>query len=122
MGAWHLLNGKKSFSTFSPELLTSAHEKYGDFVFGNLLMDSFDDIVRNEKFRSVCNDISLGVHNCARSCQYYRVCGGGAPSNKLFENGDFTSTETVYCRLNQMAVLDVVLELTESLAHELKTS
>ena len=85
-------------------------------------MDSFDDIVRSEKFRSVHNDISLGVDNCARSCQYYRVCGGGAPSNKLFENGDFTSTETVYCRLNQMAVLDVVLELTESLAHELKTS
>lgn len=102
-------------STFSPELLTSGHPRYGNFVFGNLLTDSFEDIVHGAKFRAVYGAIKNGVESCARSCSYFGVCRGGAPSNKLFETGDFTCTETTYCRLTQKAVLDVALELTESL-------
>ena len=36
--------------------------------------------------------------------------GGGAPVNKLSENGSFASTETLYCRLTRQAMLDVVLD------------
>ncbi|MDF2973971.1 MAG: putative arylsulfatase regulatory protein, partial [Microvirga sp.] len=36
-------------------------------------------------------------------------CGGGAPANKLFENGDFATTETLYCRLTKQTLLEVVL-------------
>jgi uncharacterized protein len=44
------------------------------------------------------------------------VCGGGAPVNKLFENGSFMGTETSYCTLTQMVPTDLVLEAYERLS------
>jgi uncharacterized protein len=37
------------------------------------------------------------------------LCGGGAPVNKYFENGSFDSTETMFCRLNRKAIVDVIV-------------
>ena len=54
-------------------------------------------------------DIQEGVEACARGCEYFSVCGGGAPVNKLSENGSFRSTRTVFCAMTQMAPVDVVL-------------
>ena len=103
-------------STFSPELLTSNHTRYGNFVFGNIYRDSFEAIAESPKFASISAAIARGVANCARTCGYFRVCQGGAPSNKIFENGDFETTETIYCRVTQQAVLDIALELAETFA------
>jgi uncharacterized protein len=33
-----------------------------------------------------------------------------APANKLFENGSFNSTETLFCRLSVKALFDVVAD------------
>jgi uncharacterized protein len=54
-------------------------------------------------------DIDAGVAKCRASCEYFSICGGGAPMNKLTENGSFDSTKTVFCSLIQMAAADVVL-------------
>ena len=52
---------------------------------------------------------------CSASCEYFSVCGGGAPVNKLFENGTFTGTETSYCTLTQMVPTDLILEAYDRL-------
>jgi len=72
-----------------------------------------DEILTSEKFREVNADIERGVARCKATCQYFSVCGGGDPTNKLAENGTFDSTETMHCRLEIQALCDVVLENVE---------
>ena len=58
-------------------------------------------------------DIEAGVAMCRERCEYFSVCGGGEPVNKLAENGTFVSTETTYCRLTKMRATDLVLDALE---------
>ena len=55
------------------------------------------------------SDIARGLRKCRDTCEYYGLCGGGAPVNKYFENGSFDSTETMFCRLNRKAIVDVIV-------------
>lgn len=96
-------------STFSPELLSMKSDVYGDFVFGNILQDNLESICESQKFQKINHDIQAGVKRCKSDCQYFSVCGGGAPSNKYFENGTFTSTETMYCKLTTQILTDIIL-------------
>ena len=109
-----------NISTFSPELLGLQHETYGSFCFGNLLEDSFDEIAdRIEKSRLYA-DIEAGISRCAEACAYYKLCGGGSPSNKIYENGTAASTETTYCRAFQRSIdvtLDFIDRIPLSLVH-----
>jgi uncharacterized protein len=101
-------------STFSPELLGYDVEPYGDFVFGNVHdIPDLVSILDDSKFIRINADIQRGVQRCRQTCEYFEVCRGGAPANKLFENGSFDSTETMYCRLSKKAVIDVVLARAE---------
>jgi uncharacterized protein len=50
---------------------------------------------------------------CRERCEYFSVCGGGEPVNKLAENGSFASSETTYCRLIKMRGTDLVLDALE---------
>ena len=102
------------FSTFSPELLGMEDDRVGDFVLGNVLTADLNDVVRTPKFENLNSRIQAGVRACSESCPYFSVCGGGAPANKLFENGDFDSTETMYCRLNIQVLTDLALDTFES--------
>lgn len=63
-------------------------------------------------------DIKAGIRKCDQVCAYHSVCGGGAPSNKIYENGSAASTETLYCRTIQRGI-DVVLDLMERIPQEL---
>jgi uncharacterized protein len=96
-------------STFSPELLGQRSAQYGDFIFGNVQADGFDAIASNDRFLAVQQDIAAGVELCRRTCQYFELCGGGAPANKYFEHGTFCSTATMYCRYSIQVPLDIVL-------------
>ena len=97
-------------SSFSPELLGMKDERYGDFLLGNVTRDSLADIYRNCLASRLHRDIQQGVQACAQSCQYFSVCGGGSPVNKLFENGSFTGTTTSFCTLINQVPIDVILE------------
>jgi uncharacterized protein len=99
-----------NYSTYSPELLGMIVVKYGRFTFGNVLRDDFVDAVETPKFRSVFEDIQAGILRCRDSCAYYGYCGGGAPANKLYENGGFSTTETMFCRYSVQLPLDIVLD------------
>jgi len=54
---------------------------------------------------------------CRSRCEYFSVCGGGEPVNKLAENGSFASAETIYCRLTKMRATDLVLDALERVRH-----
>ncbi len=108
-----------NISTFSPELVTQRHPKYGHFRFGNVHDCGIDDILANEHFRAVNADIQRGIAGCRATCPYFSVCGGGEPANKLGEAGSLDATETLHCRLTIQALCEVVLEgLEESLGME----
>ncbi len=102
-----------NISTFSPELLGLQDTRYGTFTWGNVHRDSWATLTANPNFRKAHGDILAGIEQCRRICEYFTVCGGGDPSNKLAENGTFDSAETQYCRLHVKAVADVVIDSLE---------
>lgn len=105
-----------NFATFDPELLSMPTHNQGNFVLGNVLRDTFESACQTEKFQTIYREMRAGVELCRNSCEYFRVCGGGAGSNKYWENGTFSSTETQACRYRIKAVTDVVVQrLEESL-------
>jgi uncharacterized protein len=99
-----------NISTFSPELLGLRNPDYGDFLLGNINRDALCDLPRRPTFARMTKDIRAGVEMCRERCEYFSVCGGGEPVNKLAENGTFASTETAYCRLTKMRATDLVLD------------
>lgn len=101
-------------SSFSPELLGMTDPRHGDFTFGNLLHDPIGLITERVLASRLAADISRGVAACGRGCAHFRFCGGGSPSNKLYENGSFASTETRYCQMTRQAVIEVALDLFEA--------
>ena len=104
-----------NISTFSPELLSNKHYLYGGFTFGNVKnMKTLNDMLSDQKFLKVNEDINIGKEMCREQCQYYTVCGGGAPSNKIYENNTFKSTETTACRLQEQMVAEAVLSHLEN--------
>jgi uncharacterized protein len=114
-----------NISTFSPELLGLKNEAYGDFLLGNINRDRLVDLPLSANFAKMRKDIEAGVAMCRERCEYFSVCGGGEPVNKLAENGTFASTETTYCRLTKMRATDLVLDALERLepsASDPKTS
>ncbi len=102
-----------NFSTFSPELLTVEHPKYGHFRFGNVFDCAIDEILERERFLAVFADLHRGVERCRATCPYFSLCGGGQPSNKLAENGTLDSTETMQCRLIIQGLCDLVMDDVE---------
>ena len=102
-----------SMTAFSPELIDAKSKDYGDFILGNILHDPIADIFSSPKFTRIANAIEEGCKRCAETCQYFSVCGGGAPSNKYFENGSFESTETMYCRSIVQIPTDIMLARAE---------
>jgi uncharacterized protein len=96
-------------STFSPELLGYKNSDYNDFLIGNINTDSMEQIRDSRWLAAMQRDIDAGVEACRASCEYFSVCAGGAPMNKLSENGTFRSTATSFCSLVQMAAADLVL-------------
>jgi uncharacterized protein len=102
-------------STFSPELLGYKNADYGDFVIGNINTDSMQQLIDSPALAAMQRDIDAGVDACRASCEYFSICGGGAPMNKLSENGSFRSTHTTFCGLVQMAAADLVLATAREL-------
>jgi radical SAM protein with 4Fe4S-binding SPASM domain len=102
-----------NISTFSPELLGLKNPAYEDFLLGNINQDAFADLPRRPNLTRMLADIQAGVEMCREHCEYFSVCGGGEPVNKLAENGSFASSETTYCRLTKMRATDLVLDALE---------
>ncbi len=105
-----------NLSTFSPELLGLKNAEYGDFIIGNINRDPLAELPGSPVLARMQQDIAAGVALCRETCEYFSVCGGGEPVNKLFENGSFASTETSFCRLVKMRATDLVLDALEGVS------
>lgn len=97
-------------STFSPELLQMPGE-VDAYTFGTVETIDFTRIWQNNAFAAMHADIEKGVAMCRETCSYFGACQGGAPANKLAENGTFASAETMHCRLSKQVVIDLTEEL-----------
>jgi uncharacterized protein len=102
-------------SSFSPELLGYKNAKYNDFMVGNILEESLEEMLRSPAMQAMARDIAAGVAACRKECDYFSVCGGGAPVNKLAENGSFGSTRTAFCSLVQIVPTDLILNALDRL-------
>jgi uncharacterized protein len=118
-GAIVTVDTRGSVSTFSPELLGIRRPDYDDFFLGRVDLASgpdrclkenvFDQLIRNASTSRLGREIAEGVEMCRSTCGYFDLCGGGAPANKLFENGRFDSTDTLFCRFNRQLLIDCLL-------------
>ena len=106
-------------SSFSPELLGYKNADYGDFLLGNINRQSLAEIYQASVDSAFLRDIKKGVEACRAHCEYFSVCGGGAPVNKFFENGRFDSTTTSFCTLTQMVPTDLILEALDKFEQNL---
>lgn len=100
--------------SFSPELAGMTHFNYSSFSFGNVMEISIREMLCSDTLKTLTSDILSGVELCKNSCDYFSLCGGGAPANKLYENGTFISTDTDYCRARFQIPTDIVLTDLES--------
>jgi uncharacterized protein len=105
-----------NFSTFDPEMLGVTTERYGRFILGNVRDDALASACTGEKFLRMYADMCSGVDRCRAECSYFGVCGGGAGSNKYWENGTFDSSETNACRHRIKTVTDIVVQALEQKA------
>jgi uncharacterized protein len=102
-----------SFGTFSPELLGQPSAEFGNFAIGHVDRDGFFTAAAGAPFARLWGAVARGVRACEVSCAHFGYCGGGAPANKLYENGDLGSTETLYCRTVVKRPFDAVLAQLE---------
>lgn len=102
-----------SVSTFSPEFMEICSAAHDDFCFGNILRDDLDGLATNSAFLKTRAEVARGVEACRVGCRYFALCGGGAPANKMMENGTLDSTETLFCRLSIQAPADALLKLVD---------
>ena len=109
------VDSRGNVSSFSPELLGLKNDDYDDFLLGNINVNSLAEIHSACLRSALHRDIQAGVRACEAGCEYFSVCGGGAPANKLFENGSFGGTTTSYCMLTQMVPTDLILEAYDRL-------
>jgi uncharacterized protein len=100
--------------TFSPELAGFSTDSFPTFSIGNIFDHSFENLCESNSLRRLANEIREGIEICRASCDYFNLCGGGTPSNKLFENGSFKSSETMHCVLTKKKVTDFLLSVIES--------
>jgi uncharacterized protein len=96
------------FSTYCPELHGVKYLDGTRHVFGNVLSDDFLDVIANPQFLHLYDEVMQGVAKCARSCDRFAICGSHRVGNKFFENGTFSSSETLHCRTRIKAVAEVI--------------
>lgn len=107
LGAVLAFDWRGRVMTFSPELLTQSHPVYGTMAFG---VASRHELLRQPRFLEIATEVQRGIKLCRGTCEYFHVCGGGAPSNKLAEHGTFCATETLHCRLRIKTTVELLLD------------
>jgi uncharacterized protein len=103
-------------TSFSPEFMELRSAPHNNFCFGNILHDDIDTISGSALFASTSREIRAGVAACQKGCHYFGVCGGGAPANKMMENGSLATSETLFCRLSVQSAADALLAFLSTTA------
>jgi uncharacterized protein len=93
-----------NYATYAPELLNARLGDGSSFVLGNVHDQSLSFAGALARRSQVAYEIERGQ----MTCEYFDMCGGGSPSNKLAEHKTFVATETVYCRFGTKAPLEAM--------------
>lgn len=106
--------------TFSPELASRELAVYSkgqfeSFSIGNIFEHGFEELAASPNLKRMAEQVEAGTSMCRNDCRYFAVCAGGAPANKIFENGSFASTETMHCRLSRQRITDFLLATMEDM-------
>lgn len=110
VGAILTMTLKGLLTSWSPELASAAPPEMERLVLGDVeAITSLDELFATVRAKAIQAEIDRGVARCRQGCKYFAVCGGGSPSNKFFENGTFSSTETLQCSLHTQALTEVLL-------------
>jgi uncharacterized protein len=98
-----------TLSTFSPELAGQPDPALKSLPIGNVMDPGILGKLSRCGTGRIAASIQAGVTRCQAECEYFGFCGGGAPANKLYENGTFASTATLHCRTTVMAFAEAYL-------------
>lgn len=98
-----------NMSTFSPELLS-----FPLYIFGNIYRQDITDMLSHPQFNEANHAIQAGVQQCKDECGFFEICGGGSPSNKLWENNSFNSTSSAYCDARFKVPAQIIIEHLEN--------
>jgi len=113
---WRILtvDWEGNVQTYSPELLNINIPGVGSSL-GNVHRDTFASLNSSPHFQALAAQVAAGIELCRQTCSYFPICGGGAPSNKLAENGSMATSETSFCRYSVQAhfegTVDAILEV-----------
>jgi uncharacterized protein len=91
---------------FSPELASLESQ----YACGNLNEHSLEEVINFGIESQFTEDFTSVVNNCRDNCEYYQLCGGGFASNRISEHGNLKNMETNFCKVNDKALTDVILE------------
>jgi uncharacterized protein len=112
-------DGVGNLSTFSPGLLGVDAPLRDKFVFGTVnRLERLEDMLANIALRRTRDDIAAGVAACEASCDYFAVCGGGEPAQKLREHGSLRASETRHCRRWIQAPARLTMAMAAALSEE----
>lgn len=103
-----------TLTTFSPELAGQPDPQLETLPIGNVFDSDILSRIAHCGSGPISDSIRAGVARCRAECKYFRFCGGGAPVNKLYENGTFASTETLHCRATVIAFAEAYLTAPDS--------
>jgi uncharacterized protein len=105
-----------AYHTFSPELAGLTDATGRSYAFGMAGTGGIVAAARSEAYSRLVSDVEAGTDICRHTCRYFSVCGGGAPSNKLAENGSIASGETSGCRMSIKVFFDMLSTLLPEVA------
>jgi uncharacterized protein len=71
-------------------------------------INTFDELQYHPKFLKIYKQIWGGIKKCINECEYFSLCGGGAPGNKLSENATVCSSSTQYCEIAIKKLVHVI--------------
>lgn len=95
----------------SPEFNGAKSEIYHDFVIGNIVSQSLDELIEQVKQSNYLADYLEGKRLCRESCPFYSFCVGGYASQKYFELGTLAGTETNFCRNSRQELVKALSSL-----------
>lgn len=91
------------------ELLGAHAPEYDDFVVGNVSRTPLKDIMAHIGEAVYVREFAVGLANCRASCSLWDFCQGAHASSRYFEHGNFTATETAFCRNSRQAPATALL-------------
>ncbi|MCF4119964.1 radical SAM protein [Antribacter sp. KLBMP9083] len=97
----------------SPELAGIRNEHYGDFLAGNVLEQSLDDILDGAHRLRYVSEFLDGLEACRATCGFFDFCRGAQAGNRYFENGRFDTTETNFCRVSKQELVHALIDITQ---------